>query len=86
MSVWGINYAQDEPTHESWRRVAAEDLDSYKQRYLQEFRVWPVEITELINNSQIMMKIGLYDRPELQPDQWYHERCVIIGDAAHPGT
>ncbi|KAK3372433.1 hypothetical protein B0H63DRAFT_453761 [Podospora didyma] len=85
MSVWGLNYGREKAA-ESWRTVPAEELADEVTKTLALVDGWAEPVREMIATSRKMMTIGLYDRPELPVEQWYHGRCVLVGDAAHPTT
>ncbi|KAJ9634040.1 hypothetical protein H2204_006588 [Knufia peltigerae] len=79
--LWGI-IEPGEPERESWRDI--DDLEAQKEKLLSEMVDWP-EITKgLVGSTMNLVRFGLYDRPELPPEHWYHGRCVLVGDAAHP--
>ncbi|CAF0952929.1 unnamed protein product [Adineta steineri] len=64
---------------ESWRSLSTEqDL-----KFIQEcgFARWASPVDKFISNASRLIKIGLYDRPELAT--WYKDRVVLAGDAAH---
>lgn len=41
-------------------------------------------VLALVLSAERITKYGLYDRRERDPGDWYSERCVLVGDAAHP--
>ncbi|CAF4225061.1 unnamed protein product, partial [Adineta steineri] len=45
------------------------------------FARWASPVDKFISNASRLIKIGLYDRPELTT--WYKDRVVLAGDAAH---
>ena len=80
-SVWAAT-APDQENREGWQQVG--DLDVAKSKLLSEFADWPEGVRELIAGTENITKYGIYDRPELPPQHWFHGRCVLAGDAAHP--
>ncbi|KAJ9603555.1 hypothetical protein H2200_011741 [Cladophialophora chaetospira] len=81
-SVWALTMA-GEDRRERWRD--AEDVEREKVKILKDLEDWPAVIREMVaSTDSILGKIGLYDRPSLLPEHWYHGRCVLVGDAAHP--
>ncbi|KAI0093159.1 hypothetical protein BDY19DRAFT_982954 [Irpex rosettiformis] len=75
---WAMTKREPE-AKETWR---AQD-DSVKQAVQNsEVAKWDFGGSELIKNSEHIVKYGLYDRPELTT--WHQGRVVLIGDAAHP--
>ena len=67
---------------ESWRQE--DNLEEQKSKLVEEFADWPQPVQEVLAGTQKLVKFGLYDRPELSPEHWFHGRCVLVGDAAHP--
>ena len=70
-----------EPTadSESWRSFSNDQA----LKFIEEcgFAQWASPVDKLISNTSRLIKVGLYDRPELST--WYKERVVLAGDAAH---
>jgi salicylate hydroxylase len=64
---------------ESWKSLNNEQA----HKFIQEcgFARWASPVDKLISNTSRLIKIGLYDRPELPT--WYKDRVVLAGDAAH---
>ncbi len=64
---------------ESWRSLSNESAF----KFIREcgFAQWASPVDKLISNTSRLIKIGLYDRPELST--WYKDRVVLAGDAAH---
>lgn len=80
-SVWGVVLpAPDE--QENWQQ----EVDTAKERdkLLDSLPEWPEVLRTAISTTDRIVKFGLYDRPELPPQQWFYGRCVLVGDAAHP--
>ena len=86
MCVWGLNYGLESAVAESWRTIRQEDLAQEVAATLERLEGWAEPVRGLIAGSQKIMTIGLYDRPELPAEQWHYNRCVLVGDAAHPTT
>lgn len=82
--VFALTAPDDEEASESWQSSSADELPKQKEALLQELDAWCDPVKALIAGAQKLIKYGLYDRPELTPEQWYDGRCVLIGDAAHP--
>lgn len=80
-SVWGLNYVPDGAVAESWRTVPKAEMQGEIVKLLEQFETWPQPVSELIAGSTKIQKIGLYDRPELVAENWYHGRIMLIGDA-----
>ena len=84
LTAWAITTSDSEKAEESWSGYSIEQLPKQKEALLQEFDSWCTPVKDLIRGAQRLLKFGLYDRPELTPEQWYDGRCVMLGDAAHP--
>lgn len=81
---WAITSPDSEEAEESWAAYSAQQLPEQKEALLQEFEAWCTPVKDLIHGVQRLMKYGLYDRPELAPNQWYGGRIVLTGDCASP--
>lgn len=84
LTTWAITSPDGEEASESWLSYTGQELPKQKEVLLEKFGSWCDPVRELIAGAQKMIKFGLYDRPELTPEQWYDGRCLLIGDAAHP--
>lgn len=85
-SVWGLNYVPESNVAESWQTIPQEKLQTEVAKLLEQFKTWPEPVKAMIAHSTKIQTIGLYDRPELPVSQWYHDRIMLLGDAAHPTT
>lgn len=65
---------------------SASELTQYRSQLQEQFKDWCNPVPELIEGAERIIKYGLYDRPQLKPEQWISPkgRVVLIGDAAHP--
>lgn len=93
-AIYGMAYVLDEVTaiwgvvlpapdgQETWQQET--DVNRERDKLLELLSGWPDMFRELISNTDRVVKFGLYDRPELLPQQWFADRCVLVGDAAHP--
>lgn len=84
ISSWAITQRDPTEAQETWRIYAPEERKAQQEELLANFKSWASPVPELIKGAERIIKYGLYDRPELSPEQWYSGRCVLIGDAAHP--
>lgn len=87
MTSWAITQKVPLGAAETWKSFTDEDAVIQKNLLLERFKGWSSPMAELISGAQRLIKYGLYDRPHLEPQQWYSlnfGRCVLIGDAAHP--
>ena len=69
---------------ESWRLYDSKENAVIKSELLPRVSGWSSPVSEIIKGAERMLKFGLHDREELAPEQWYTQRCVLLGDAAHP--
>ncbi len=83
---WAITQRNLNAAQESWKMFSSSELHAYRAHLLTVFKDWCSPIPELIGSADRIIKYGLYDRPQLEPNQWYSKngRSVLIGDAAHP--
>lgn len=85
-SIWALTLPDDTAEEASWglfdedQRAAAKEMISAELRS----QGWDPLVLGLVNSAERLIKYGIYDRPELSPEQWYSGRCVMIGDAVHP--
>lgn len=84
---WASTQRDSKAAQETWRTFTPEEMASMRTQLFEEFKDWASPVPELIRNSERIIKYGLYDRPQLEPEQWYspnNGRCILIGNAAHP--
>ncbi|KAK5993822.1 3-hydroxybenzoate 6-hydroxylase-like protein [Cladobotryum mycophilum] len=73
--------AQEE---ETWRLYSPEEIKTQTAALATRLDGWEPVIRDMVLSAERIVKFGLFDREELRSDQWYSQRCVLIGDAAHP--
>lgn len=81
---WALTERDLGGASESWKVRNEAELAELRRQLLAKYGGWAAPVPELIASAQRIIKFGLYDRPELQPHQWYDGRKVLLGDAAHP--
>lgn len=83
---WAITQRNLNAAQETWKISSTSELNAYRKQLLDIFQDWCSPVPELIQQAERIIKYGLYDRPQLEPNQWYskHGRSVLTGDAAHP--
>lgn len=86
MHLWGATVPFDYDVPESWYSVPADEMETTIQKYLERWKDWHPVVQELVRTSTKIQSIGLYDRGDLDVEHWYHDRILLIGDAAHPTT
>lgn len=83
-SSWALTQRQSAEEQESWSLATPEEISACKAKLLEQFGGWASPIPDIITGAERLVKYGIYDRPDLQAEQWYDGRCVLLGDAAHP--
>lgn len=84
---WAITQRDLTEAQETWRMFSPSEMIIHRAQLLEQFKGWCSPVPELIHGAERIIKYGLYDRPQLESEQWYSpkfSRCVLIGDAAHP--
>ncbi|KAL0936839.1 salicylate hydroxylase [Colletotrichum truncatum] len=83
---WGLTLPGDVVEEASWGLFSDEQRAAEKEKILKMLRAkeWDPVVLEMVGSAERLIKYGLYDRPELSPEQWYSGRCVMVGDAVHP--
>ncbi|UJR17572.1 hypothetical protein I4U23_004468 [Adineta vaga] len=78
-ACFACTYREPIANNESWRSISNEQI----LKFIQEcgFAEWASPVDKLISNTSRLIKVGLYDRPELST--WYKDHVVLVGDAAH---
>jgi salicylate hydroxylase len=86
MTSWAITQRDLSEAQETWRIFSVDEMAQHRNELLTQFKDWCSPVPELIQDCERIIKYGLYDRPQLEPEQWFSPqgRCVLIGDAAHP--
>lgn len=85
-AAWAITQTDSVETQESWKAFSEVESAALKEKLLEEFKDWCEPFAELVKGAERLIKYGLFDRPQLDPEFWVSKggRCVLIGDAAHP--
>lgn len=84
---WAFTQRDLTAAKETWRIFTPEEMAVMRTQLFNHFKDWASPVPELIQSSERIIKYGLYDRLQLEPEQWSspnHGRCILIGDAAHP--
>jgi salicylate hydroxylase len=83
---WAITQRDLTEAQETWQMFSPSELLQQRRELLEQFRDWCSPVPELIEGAERIIKYGLYDRPQLEPEHWFSPkgRVVLIGDAAHP--
>ncbi|PQE31679.1 Salicylate hydroxylase protein [Rutstroemia sp. NJR-2017a WRK4] len=82
---WAISRRSSIEKKETWRKASPSELAAQKAQLLEEFKEWNnTPALDLISGAERLITYGLFDRPSLEPENWFNGRCILIGDAAHP--
>ncbi|KID71312.1 monooxygenase FAD-binding protein, partial [Metarhizium hybridum] len=75
---WAITRRETNEAAETWRPYRQEELPEQKSQLCKLLQGWNSVLRDMINASERVIKFGLFDRQELEPSQWYSERCVLF--------
>ena len=81
---WAITLPQETEQRETWKHASSEELQTLKQMLEENLKEFEPAVLDLVSSAERIISFGLFDRPELEMDQWFSTRCVLVGDAAHP--
>lgn len=81
---WAVTLSEGEESKETWRLYNEVERGALQEQLGALLHDWAPEVQQLVQTSERIIKFGIFDRPELQPEQWHSRRCVLVGDAAHP--
>jgi salicylate hydroxylase len=81
---WAITTPQKDESPESWRLYKGDDMKELQEGLLRAVEGFEPQAIKLVQTAERLLKFGIFDRKELQPEEWYSKRCVLVGDAAHP--
>jgi salicylate hydroxylase len=81
---WAVTQRTTEQNPETWRLYGTAELRGLQSILSKALEGAHDSILELVSSAEQITQYGLYDRPERPPRDWSSERCVLIGDAAHP--
>lgn len=85
VTSWALTLPETSGSEAAWGLFTAAEMEDRKQKLLTHVSSWKDKAAEeLIRSAARIIKFGLYDRDEMQPEQWHSRRCVLVGDAAHP--
>lgn len=86
LTSWAITLSQTLEHGETWRLSDPAEIESQRETLASELIGFEATVLALIKTATRIIKFGLFDREELNPQQWHSTRCVLVGDAAHPTT
>ena len=81
---WAITQREAEQSKETWRLYDRDEMAAIQKELAPKLKDFDPSVLKLVNSAERLTKYGLFDRKELEPEEWYSSRCVLVGDAAHP--
>ncbi|PIG83066.1 hypothetical protein AARAC_001242 [Aspergillus arachidicola] len=81
---WAATLPETLEHEETWRQSDPAEIETQRETLARQLTGFEPVVLNLIKTATRIIKFGLYDRPELRPEQWHSKRCVLVGDAAHP--
>lgn len=82
---WAVTIPDIQGEEGTWRAAAAgsemDDLRGKLKRMLSGFEEC---VLEMVNTADRIISYGLFDRSDVPAEQWFSDRVVLVGDAAHP--
>ncbi|KAE8376133.1 monooxygenase FAD-binding protein [Aspergillus bertholletiae] len=81
---WAITLRESSEQEETWRLFDPAEIEVQRERLARQLAEFEPIALGLIRTASRIIKFGLFDREALNPEQWYSNRCVLVGDAAHP--
>ncbi|KAF4850352.1 3-hydroxybenzoate 6-hydroxylase 1 [Colletotrichum siamense] len=83
---WGLTLPGNTEEEAAWGLFGDEKRAAEKEKMAEMLQAknWDPVVLGMVASAERLIKYGIYDRPELEPEQWYSGRCVMVGDAVHP--
>ncbi|KAI8232354.1 3-hydroxybenzoate 6-hydroxylase 1 [Colletotrichum sp. SAR 10_77] len=83
---WGLTLPGNTEEEAAWGLFGDEKRAAEKEKMAEMLQAknWDPVVLGMVTSAERLIKYGIYDRPELEPEQWYSGRCVMVGDAVHP--
>lgn len=79
---WAITQRASIEVQETWQLSSPSELPQNCSQLMEVFNDWCSPVPELIEGAEMIIKYELYDRPQLEPEQWFSPmgRIVLIGE------
>ncbi len=78
VTSWALTLPERSGAEAGWGLITTEQMDDRKQKLLVPIGSWKDQSARgLVQSATRMIKFGLFDREEMQPDQWHTPRCVL---------
>ncbi|PYH30106.1 FAD-dependent oxidoreductase [Aspergillus neoniger CBS 115656] len=82
---WAVTIPDTEGEDSTWRAATAgTELESLRGKLRERLSGFEDCVLEMINTADRIISYGLFDRREDPAEQWFSDRVVLVGDAAHP--
>ena len=82
---WAVTIPDTEGEDSTWRAATAgTELESLRGKLREKLFGFEDCVVEMINTAERIISYGLFDRREVPAEQWFSDRVVLVGDAAHP--
>ncbi|RAH58892.1 FAD/NAD(P)-binding domain-containing protein [Aspergillus piperis CBS 112811] len=82
---WAVTIPDTEGEDSTWRAATAgTELESLRGKLRERLSGFEDCVLEMVNTADRIISYGLFDRREVPAEQWFSDRVVLVGDAAHP--
>lgn len=82
---WAATIPDTEGEESTWRAATAgTEVEDLRQKLREKLLGFEDCVMEMVNTAEGIISYGLFDRREVPVDQWFSDRVVLVGDAAHP--
>ncbi|GLA02584.1 hypothetical protein AnigIFM60653_002062 [Aspergillus niger] len=82
---WAATIPDTEGEESTWRAATAgTEVEDLRQKLREKLLGFEDCVLEMVNTAERIISYGLFDRREVPVDQWFSDRVVLVGDAAHP--
>ncbi|KKP00655.1 hypothetical protein THAR02_07244 [Trichoderma harzianum] len=76
---WALTQRETQEREETWRPFTADEMEAQRDALLQLLDGWDANIAQGVKSAERIIKFGLFDRDELEPEQW--EDCYHLSTA-----
>ncbi|KAJ5935164.1 FAD/NAD(P)-binding domain-containing protein [Penicillium verhagenii] len=81
---WAVTLPRSDEQQETWKMATGEQLEAQKRFLESKLEGSEPVLLDLVRGLERILSFGLFDRAELGIENWFTNRCVLVGDAAHP--
>ncbi len=68
---WAITQREFEQGKETWRLYSKDEIAAITADLGQKMKEFDPAVLEMVATPQRLTKYGIFDRPQLKPEQWY---------------